>query len=139
MIQRPWTSRVCRDRSLHGQFHGSYGKWRFGQRCRALQWMCDCFTKRGADWYISTGYTKTPYHIQHFVPGPSNGYCPTHTTTDIYSVVRCTPGGSTGRLFSKYGLFGGDKCTTTGDLLTGDGGHTTSVDRHGPFTSRSRD
>ena len=69
VIQRPWTSRVCRYCSLHGQFHGSCGKWHFSRRCRALQWMCDCSTRRGADWYISTGYTKTPYHIQHFAEG----------------------------------------------------------------------
>ena len=29
VIQRPWTSRVCRDRSLHGQFHG---KWKMALR-----------------------------------------------------------------------------------------------------------
>ena len=44
--QRPWTLGVCRDCSLHGQFHVNYGKWHFSRKCRSLQWMCDYSTRR---------------------------------------------------------------------------------------------
>ena len=32
--QRLWTLKMCRDRSLHGQFHAIYGKGHFGRKCR---------------------------------------------------------------------------------------------------------